>query len=80
MPTYTLKDITNNHEWDVRCSWDDLQIMLDENPDIIRVWNTGKAPELISDSKSTLRRAGSGWNELLGRIQKGSGRGNTIKR
>lgn len=79
MPTYTLKDLTNNHEYDVRCSWDDLQTMLDTNPDIIRVWSH-EAPGLVSDSKSTLRRAGSGWNDLLGKIKSGSGRGNTIKR
>ena len=36
-------------------------------------------PNFISDSKSTLRRAGSDWQEHLGRIKKGSGQGNTIK-
>ena len=38
-----------------------------------------KAPGLVSDSKSALTRAGSGWNDVLKGIKKGSGRSNTIK-
>jgi hypothetical protein len=34
---------------------------------------------LVSDSKTPLRRAGSGWNDVLKKIKKGSGRSNTIK-
>jgi hypothetical protein len=37
------------------------------------------APQLISDSKTPMRRAGSGWNDMLKKIKKGSGRNNTIK-
>ena len=36
-------------------------------------------PNFVSDTQSTLRRAGSDWQEHLGRIKKGSGKGNTIK-
>lgn len=75
MPTYTVKDIKENQEWDVFCSYAKLQEMLDNNPDLIRVY---QAPGLISDSKSTLRRAGSGWQDVLGKIKKGSGKGNSI--
>jgi len=75
MPTYTVKDIKENQEWDVFCSYAKLQEMLDNNPDLIRVY---QAPALISDSKSTLRRAGSGWQDVLGKIKKGSGKGNSI--
>ena len=75
MPTYTLKDIKNNKEWDVRCSHSDLQKMLDENQDIVQVMT---APAIVSGSMSTLRRAGSEWRDLLGNIKKGSGKDNTI--
>jgi hypothetical protein len=34
---------------------------------------------LVSDSKTPLRRAGSGWNDVLKKIKKGSARSNTIK-
>ena len=37
MPSYTLKDIKNNHTWDVVCSWDELQTVLDEMPDVVQV-------------------------------------------
>ena len=37
------------------------------------------APPLVSDSKSALTRAGSGWNDILKGIKKGSARSNTIK-
>lgn len=36
-------------------------------------------PNFVTDTQSTLRRAGPDWQEHLGRIKKGSGRGNTIK-
>ena len=75
MPTYTLKDIKNNKEWDIRCSYGDLQKMLDENQDIVQVMT---APAIVSGSMSTLRRAGGQWQNLLGKIKKGSGKDNTI--
>jgi hypothetical protein len=34
---------------------------------------------LVSDHKTPMRRAGSGWKDMLGKIKKGSGRNNTIK-
>lgn len=36
------------------------------------------APGFISDSKSTLTRAGSEWNDVVSRIKKGSGKDNSI--
>jgi len=34
---------------------------------------------MISDSKSTMTRAGSEWQSHLKRIKKGAGSGNTVK-
>ena len=47
------------------------------NPD----WEPGLTVPmgLVSDSKTPMRRAGSGWNDHLNRIKSGSGRSNTIK-
>jgi len=75
MPTYTLKDIKNQEVWDIRCSYDDLQKMLDENQDIVQVMT---APALVSGVRSNISRAGSEWRDLLGKVKKTSGRGNTI--
>jgi hypothetical protein len=38
-----------------------------------------EAPKLVSDSKTAMRRAGTGWNDVLKGIKKASGRDNTIK-
>jgi hypothetical protein len=43
------------------------------------VYRTMETGGLVSDSKTPLRRAGSGWNDVLKKIKKGSGRSNTIK-
>jgi len=77
VPTYTLKDIKTQQQWDVDCSWNELQEMLDNSPDLIKVLST---PNFVS---STATHANSntsdGWKDLLGRIKKGSGKNNTIK-
>ncbi len=43
------------------------------------LYRTMETGGLVSDSKTPLRRAGSGWNDVLKKIKKGSGRSNTIK-
>ena len=75
MPKYTLKRLSTNEEWNVSCSFDDLAQYL-EDDDVVKVLST---PAFASDTVSTLRRAGSEWNDHLSRIKKGSGRDNTIK-
>lgn len=75
MPTYTIKNVKTEEEWDVRCSWDDLQEMFKENPD----WQTVIKPVgLVSQSKGTLTQAGDGWKDVLKSIKKESGKANTI--
>lgn len=76
MPTYRVKDLKTLDEWDVLCSYNDLQDMLDRIPELVRVI---EAPAIVSTTTSTLRKAGGEWSNLLGEIKKGSGRGNTIK-
>ena len=76
MPTYTIKDIKTGQTWDTICSWDELQETLDNMPDLIQV---PSAPKIVSGTGSLLSKTDNGWKENLERIQKGSGRGNTIK-
>lgn len=75
MPKYTLKRISTGEEWDVTCSFDDLAQHLQDD-DVTKVLST---PAFASNTVSNLRRAGSGWQDVLGKIKKGSGSGNTIK-
>jgi hypothetical protein len=77
MPTYTLKDIKTQQQWDVVCSYDELQNTLDNSPDLIRVLSTPNFSH--SGTKDNITKAGGEWRDLLGQIKKGSGKGNTIK-
>ena len=76
MPTYTLKNIKDNVEFNVICSYDELQVMLDEQPDVIRVLST---PKIVSGVGSLMSKTDDGWKDNLRRIKAGSGRGDTIK-
>lgn len=76
MPTYNLKRISTQEYSEIQCSYNELQMVLDADDDLIQVLG---APSLVSDTKSTLTRAGQGWQDLLKTIKKNSGRRNTIK-
>ena len=76
MPSYTLKDIKNNHTWDVVCSWDELQTVLDEMPDVVQVLS---APTIVSSVGNLHSKVPSGFKALLNKVKAGSGRENTIK-
>ena len=74
MPLYTLKRLSTGEEWDINVPYSELKDYLNE--DVVKVLST---PGFAGNTTSNLRRAGSGWNDLLGQIKKGSGRGNTVK-
>jgi len=74
MPVYTLKNIKTNKEWDITCSYKDLQHEL-KKKNIEQVF---KFPGLVGSTKSNLTRAGSDWQDVLKNMKKKSGRGNTI--
>ena len=76
MPAYTLKNIKDNIEFDVTCTYEELQVMLDERPDVGKVL---KAPKIVSGIGSLINRTDDGWNERLGQIKAGSGKNNTIR-
>ena len=74
MPVYTLKNIKTGKEWDITCSYKDLQFEL-KKKNIEQVF---KMPAMVGTTKSNLTRAGSEWQDLLKTMKKKSGRGNTI--
>ena len=76
MPTYTLKNIKDNVEFSVICSYDELQVMLDDQLDVIRVLST---PKIVSGVGSLMSKTDDGWKDNLRRIKEGSGKGDTIK-
>ena len=85
MPTYDYLCQKCNHIFERRFNhWDEKEQPLGEpcpecKEEKSIVQTMTKAPGLVSDSKTAMRRAGSEWNDRLKQIKKGSGRDNTIK-
>ncbi len=77
MPVYTLRDIKTRQEHDVTCTYDELQQILDAQPDLIKVLST---PNFVGNTQTHANsKTSDGWKDLLGKIKKGSGKNNTIK-
>ena len=74
MPVYTLKDTKTQEEWDVNMSYDELQKVLDEMADVIRVI---KPNPFITIHGSTMSRTDTDFRSHLKAIKK-KYPGNTI--
>lgn len=74
MPTYTLKNIKTNEEWDVNCSFNEMSQML--NDSIVKVLTT---PKIVSGVGNLHSKVPHGFRDKLNDIKSKSGRGNTIK-
>lgn len=75
MPTYTLKNIKTNDKWNITCSWNELQKMLDYDPELIQVLS---APRTVASSGDMFGKTPDGFKDLKRKIKSGSGEGNTI--
>ena len=67
MPVYTLRDLKTNNQWDVNCSFEELEVILDELPDTERVW---KPNAFITQAGSTLRRTDTDFRSHLKSLKK----------
>lgn len=77
MPSYEFKSNKTGEIKEVFMSISAYSQWMLENPEWERHYSG--APALVSQSKSTMRQAGSEWQNHLSRIKKGSGKDNTIK-
>lgn len=75
MPSYNVRNKETDDIIEVICSWNDLQKMLKENPELEQTLCT---PNFVTQHGSTISRAGDGWTDLLKNIKKKSGRNNSI--
>ena len=75
MPTYTIIDSKNDKEYEVFCSWDELQHMLSASGDLKQGLQT---PHSVSMVNSTIGRTSGDWRDLMKKVKKESGKGNTI--
>lgn len=76
MPTYVLRNEETGDEFEQTCSYETLQKILEAEPNLKHLL---KAPSMVTDHKSVMTRAGSEWQDILKKVKKESGRGNTIK-
>ena len=77
MPYYTIRNNDNgetSEEW--FSSFQQLTEFLENHPNCSQVL---VAPKIVSAHGSTLSKTSQGWKDLLGKVKKNSGRGNTIK-
>lgn len=79
MPIYEFKNTETGELTEKVLSISEYDDYLKDNPNLVRYYSPASSPGLISDSQSTLRRAGTEWRNHLDRMKAGSGRGNTIK-
>tara|TARA_B100001093_G_scaffold310677_2_gene296476 strand:+ start:1766 stop:1999 length:234 start_codon:yes stop_codon:yes gene_type:complete len=75
MPTYTLKDTTTNHQWDTMCTWDELQMTLDEMPELVQVMS---APKIVGGVGNLHSKVPDGFKDVLSRVKTSSSKNNTI--
>lgn len=75
MPQYTMRDIKTKEEFEVTCTWIEMQELLNENPNLVQKLST---PKIIS-GRSGGMKVPDGFTDLKKNIKKHSGRGNTIK-
>ena len=77
MPVYTLKDLKSQNQWDVTCSWNELQTMLDEQQNLKHVLSAPKIVSSVSGNRDL--KVPDGFKDLLkNKVKKGSGKGNTV--
>lgn len=76
MPTYNMKNKVTGEVREMYLTISGRDEFLKENPDWEQALST---PRLVSQVGSNISKTDGGWKEVLGKIKKGSGRGNTIK-
>ena len=75
MPTYTVIDTKKDKEYEVICSWDELQHIISSSPDL----KQGQAtPMSVSMTGNTVSKTSGDWRDLLKKVKKESGRGNSV--
>jgi hypothetical protein len=74
MPAYTMKNNNTGEEQEMFLSLAEREELLSSGE-----WTQQLATaQFVTQVGGTLKRAGSGWKDVLGKIKSGSGRNNTI--
>ena len=65
MPTYTLRSRKTKESHDVVCKYDELQAMLEKDPDLVHVLSTAK----IVTGVGTNAKVDGGFKEVMSKIK-----------
>jgi len=65
MPTYTIKNNEDNEHFDTVCSYDELQVFLEEHPAFSKVIT---APNIVSGIAGKTYKVDDGFKENMSRI------------
>lgn len=76
MPTYVFKNKETDEIEEHQMRIAELDEFKESNPHLVIQL---QSPNMVTDTKGTLTRAGSEWQDHLKRMKQNSGRGNTIK-
>lgn len=71
MPVYTVRNQSTEEYYDVNMPWKEFQEFLQGNPELTHI---PKMPATISGRMSKQRMAGQGWQDVLNKVKKASGR------
>jgi len=75
MPVYTIRNDSTEEYYEVNMSYDEFKRLLEDNSHLRQIF---KMTATDTGSVSTLRRAGQGWQDVLKKVKKGSGKDNNI--
>ena len=75
MPVYTIRNNSTEEYVEVNMPYEEFKEFLQGNPDFTQVF---KMPATVSGRYSTHRMAGEGWQDVLKKIKKGSGKDNSV--
>jgi len=71
MPVYTIRNNSTEEYVEVNMPYEDFKQFLQGNPEFTQVF---KMPATVSGRMSTHRMAGEGWQDVLKKVKKASGK------
>jgi len=75
MPTYEVRDLKTGEDTEIICSYSSLQEKIDSGR-FIQVHKS--TATIVTHTGSILNKTSGDYKDLIKRIKKGSGRGNTV--
>ena len=75
MPTYKLRNKSTKENFEVFCTYAELQEKLKADPELVHMLST---PQFITQTGMTINKTSDGWKDVLSKVKKSSTKNNTI--